>query len=170
MTRSPDLAYEALAEATSTDWNEGRGELNAALRSIKSQWGDDALEYLPSEIHTRAKMYRRAMPDVVLTPTALAKHWLRVLEMAQASAPQATNQSASRHDCITCGGHGFVVYQTRPFPETDWMRRHGFKSQGSVDEMAPCPVCSTVDASFRRYDGSKSVPPDPEKVIEMMSR
>src|SRR3990167_172038 len=120
--RKLDLAYEALAEATSTDMNEGRGELNAALRSIKEQWGADAPEYLPSEISERAKLYKRAMPGVMLTPSALAKHWLRVYDMAQQKTPQATNQSASRHDCMTCSRHGFVVYQTRPFPQTDWMR------------------------------------------------
>ena len=75
-----DYAYEALAEVTSTDMNAGRGELNAALKSIREQ-SEIADSYLLSaEIHERAKMYRHLMPDVLCTPSALAKHWKRVHE------------------------------------------------------------------------------------------
>ena len=31
-------------------------------------------------IHARAKMYRAVFDSAALTPTALSKHWLRVLE------------------------------------------------------------------------------------------
>lgn len=76
-----DYAYEALAEVTSTDMDVGRGQLNAALKSIRSQSSDLEDSYLlAAEIHDRAKLYRALMPEVVLTPTALAKHWKRVKE------------------------------------------------------------------------------------------
>ena len=80
-----DYAYEALAEVTSTDQNVGRGQLNAALRDIRHQEPDIEDSYLlGAEIHDRAKMYRQMFPEVALTPTALAKHWLRV----KADAPK----------------------------------------------------------------------------------
>lgn len=75
-----DYSFEALAEETNTDWAEGRGQLNAALASIRrqSEIEDDYL--LSCEIHDRAKMYRALFTDASMTPTALAKHWLRVKE------------------------------------------------------------------------------------------
>lgn len=79
-TRARDYAYEALAEVTATDLNAGRGELNAALKSIREQSEIEDDYLLADEIHERAKMYRALMPDVMLTPSALAKHWLRVFE------------------------------------------------------------------------------------------
>jgi hypothetical protein len=75
-----DYAFEALAEATNTDWNEGRGQLNASLASIRRQCEIEDDYLLSCEIHDRAKMYRALYSDVALTPTALAKHWLRVKE------------------------------------------------------------------------------------------
>jgi hypothetical protein len=82
MTHKRDYAYEALAEVTGTDLEVGRGQLNAALRDIRAQHPSLASTedsyLLGAEVHDRAKMYRRVFPDVVLTPTALAKHWLRV--------------------------------------------------------------------------------------------
>lgn len=167
MNRPPDLPFEALAEVTSTDWNVGRGVLNAALRDIRTQQpGLEDVE-LANEIVYRATLYRRMFPEITLTPNALAKHWLRVLE-AQRSSAGATNQSAPVTDCQTCDGHRFVVVSTRPAVTTHWMVEHGFKGQGDVEEYAPCPDCSTVDASFRRYDGTWLRPPDPTKVREMM--
>lgn len=84
--RERDYAYEALAEVTATDPEVGRGQLNAALRDIRAQEPSVASisdSYLLSaEIHERAKMYRARFEDVALTPTALAKHWLRVKEDA----------------------------------------------------------------------------------------
>lgn len=74
-----DYAYEALAEVTSTDWTVGRGELNAALRDIRTQEPELTDSYLLSvEIHDRAKRYRTVFQNAALTPTALAKHWARV--------------------------------------------------------------------------------------------
>ena len=166
MTKGQDLPFEALAEATSTDWNVGRGELNAALRDIKTQQpGLEDVE-LAGEILYRAKLYRRMYPDIALTPNALAKHWLRVFEEQKRSG--STNQTPAPKGCATCGDHQFVVVSTRPAVTTDWMKRHGFKGKGEIEEYAPCPDCSTVDASFRRHDGTWARPPDPSKVREMM--
>ena len=78
--RERDYAYEALAEVTSTNWETGRGELNAALKDIRAQEPMLAEEsyLLGAEIHERAKMYRAVFENAALTPTALAKHWQRV--------------------------------------------------------------------------------------------
>ena len=86
MSKPPrrDFAYEALAEVTASDPSVARGELNAGLRDIRIQEpslaGLDDSYLLSDEIHSRAKMYRALWPGVSLTPTALAKHWVRVKE------------------------------------------------------------------------------------------
>lgn len=78
--RERDYAYEALAEVTATDMQAGRGELNAALKSIREQSEIQDSYLLSAEIHERAKLYRSLMPNVMLTPSSLAKHWKRVFE------------------------------------------------------------------------------------------
>ncbi|HSC05465.1 MAG TPA: hypothetical protein VLD59_01410 [Steroidobacteraceae bacterium] len=80
-TRNYD--FEAIAEVTHTDWNAGRGELNKALMLIREQSEIEDSYLLSAEIHDRAKMYRALFPNAALTPTALAKHWLRVYEETQ---------------------------------------------------------------------------------------
>jgi hypothetical protein len=77
VTKERDLAFEALAAVTGTDWNVGRGQLNAALKLIREQCDLEG-EDLAAEIEARAQMYRQVMPGIMLTPPALAKHWLRV--------------------------------------------------------------------------------------------
>jgi len=89
---SRDYAYEALAEVTSTDMSVGRGQLNAALRDIRNQSELTDSYLLAAEIHDRAKMYRRVFPDIALTPTALAKHWVRV--EAESTKVRGQNLSA----------------------------------------------------------------------------
>lgn len=163
-----NYSFEALAEVTGTDWKEGRGELNAALKSIREQSviSDDYL--LADEIHERAKMYRQVMPDVMCTPSALAKHWKRVEE--EVTKPKGTNLTAYK-ECATCGGDRFVVVATRKPQQSEWMRERNISPDETelIEEMAPCPDCNlAVDASFHRYDGPKIVPPDPAKVREMM--
>lgn len=152
-TRPPDYAYEALAEATATDMNTGRGELNAALRAIKEQSPDVENGLLADEVRYRARLYRQTMPNVLLTPSALAKHWLRVAEEANRSL--ATNQAVNV-SCRTCHGDRFVHYSTRV--------------DDGVEEYAPCPDCNHTDVSFRRYDGTRFVPPDPGKVRARVSQ
>jgi len=89
-----DFAYEALAEVSSTDMSVGRGQLNAALKSIRAQAEIPDSYLLPVEIHERAKMYRSLFPEAALTPTALAKHWKRVFE--EATKRRGVNLSAER--------------------------------------------------------------------------
>jgi hypothetical protein len=86
--------FEALAEVTGTDWEVGRGELNVALKIIRAQSEITDGYLLAAEIHDRAKMYRHVMPDVMLTPTALAKHWKRVQE--EATKERGTNLTAEK--------------------------------------------------------------------------
>ena len=89
-----DYAYEALARVTSSDMNANRGELNAALGSIRQQSEIEDSYFLADEIHERAKMYRAVMGDALLTPTALAKHWLRVFDEDKRRRATGVNRSA----------------------------------------------------------------------------
>ena len=82
-----NYSFEALAEVTGTDWNVGRGELNAALRDIKLQAEIEDDYLLADEIHARAKMYRAVFEGAALTPNALAKHWTRVFEETKPRKP-----------------------------------------------------------------------------------
>lgn len=152
--RQPDLAYEALAEATSADMVGSRGELNRALKLIGDQ--TDAIgEHLASEIRTRAVMYKQVMPDAMLTPTALAKHWQR-LEVEVKRQPHATNRTAQvGTGCETCGGDRMVLVQTRPAPN------------GAHDEYACCPSCNPSDSSYYVM-GRKIEALDPELVLARM--
>lgn len=167
-----DYAFEALAEVTNTDWNAGRGELNAGLKSIKEQSEITDSYLLADEIHKRAKLYRKVMPEVMLTPTALAKHWARVYEeMESRRFVDTTNVAAKATACDTCGGDRFVLYSTRKPVTTAWMEEHGIKASETdmLEEYAPCPDCnSTADTSFHRPDGSQFRSPDPGKVREML--
>lgn len=151
MTRPRDYAYEALAEVTGSDMTAARGELNAALKSVREQSQIEDSYLLADEIHVRAKLYRQVMPDVMLTPSALAKHWLRVFEETEQRRSRGTNQHAGL-GCETCSGDKFVQVESGP------------------DRYAVCPDCSTADASFWRHDGTRFVPPDSARVREMMNR
>jgi len=166
MTRPRDYAYEALAEVTNTDQTTGRGELNAALATIREETGivDVANSYvLAAEIHDRAKQYKQLMPDTLLTPTALAKHWKRVAEVVlerKAREPQGTNRPAPHVVCETCGGDRFVIVATRPAPQSDT----------AFDETAPCPDCNPVEVTWRRHDGTPMRTPDPARTRQLMGK
>lgn len=161
MTRPRDYAYEALAEATGTDMAAGRGALNAALKSIREQSEIEDSYLLADEIHARAKLYRQVFPEIVLTPPALAKHWLRVYEEAQKRQPPATNRSVSVN-CDTCSGDRFVIVRLRSVGDNDI-------TAVNFEEWAPCPDCnSTANTSFWRHDGTRFVSPDSAAVREMM--
>lgn len=158
-----DFAFEALAEVTNTDWTAGRGELNAALKSIRLQEPEIHDGYLLScEIHDRAKMYEVVMgTEILLTPSALAKHWLRVKEQMPKSRPSISPSTAIPSEgtgtlvpsvCETCNGDRLVLIATRTAPASDT----GF------DEYAPCPDCNSyAHADFWRGDGSRHTSPDP---------
>lgn len=136
-----DYAFEALAEVTSTDWNAGRGELNAALKSIREQTPEITDGYiLHVEIHDRAKAYRQMFGDgITLTPSALAKHWKRVIEARP--KPTATLSPAVQDDCPTCGGDKMI-----------WV---------SDTATAPCPDCNAGAnvGSRRKPQGPPPVEP-----------
>ena len=158
-----DFAFEALAEVTGTDWTAGRGELNAALKSIREQTEVEDAYLLGDLIHTRAKMYREVMPDVMLTPTALAKHWRRVLEeSAHRNRTQAVNRTAQTTACKTCGGDRFVTVRLRP--------AHNPNSTEEYEEVAPCPDCNPVNVDYTRFDGSRFRGMDPAAVREALKQ
>jgi hypothetical protein len=89
--RPRDYAYEALAEVTASDPSVARGQLNVALRDIRTQTPDLASPgdsyLLSAEIYERAKRYRLLFENAALTPTALAKHWLRIHEETKPRKP-----------------------------------------------------------------------------------
>ena len=88
MPREPDLAFEALVEVTHSVVEMERGQLNVALKAIRGAWEREGglPEDLPKEIAVRADAYRSMWPTLTLTPTALARHWHRVI--AQKRTPQ----------------------------------------------------------------------------------
>jgi hypothetical protein len=154
-----DLPYESLAEATGTDQTAGRGELNAALKSIRQQ-STLTGQLLAGEIQVRARQYRQLMPDVVLTPNALAKHWHRV--NVEAARSTGTNLHSDAR-CATCEGDRFVPVGTTSI-ETNFGRSL------EVDQYAPCPDCGPADVHWWRPDGTRAACPDPAQVRELMTR
>ena len=177
-----DYAFEALAEVTATDWSEGRGELNAALKSLKEQepiLADDSY-LLGAEIHERAKMYRDVMgDDILLTPSSLAKHWKRVKEHApKKTYPQpvlvydSDDGQPRVQKCDTCDGHKLVLTGYRPAVQTIWMESKGIvpnPNDPGYEEWALCPDCNShANADSWRADGSRFRPLDPELVRARM--
>jgi hypothetical protein len=159
-----DFAFEALAEVTNTDWKEGRGELNRALKSIREQEPEILDGYLLScEIHDRAKMYHVVMgEEIILTPSALAKHWKRVKAEMPKTRPTISPSPAAdgKAVCQTCNGDKLVLVSTRVAPS----------SNSGFDEYAPCPDCNShADADFWRADGSRFTSPDPALTRVRMS-
>jgi len=155
-----DYAFEALAEVTGTDWNTGRGELNKALALIREESGIEDSYLLADEIHMRAKSYRALMPEVMLTPNALAKHWTRV--KVEAKRPSGGTNLHSNRECTTCGGDRFVLVSMRPPVTSAWMREHGIEASKTDlhEEYAPCPDCGPEVVGT----------PDRAKTRELMSR
>ena len=169
--RDRNYAWEALAEVTGTDWVAGKGELSIGLKTIKAQCPELTDYALADEIHRRAKMYRDVMGDeIMLTPTALAKHWKRVLEESQPKV-RGTNRHSGHEDCEVCGGHRFVVVGKRRPTDTAWMQQHSIKADPDawIEEMAPCPSCNEgCDTGFWRFNGTKFESPDSARVLELM--
>lgn len=172
MASERDYSYEALAEATGCDMNASRGELNVTLKSIREQEPQYTDYALADEIHRRAKLYREVMgAEILLTPTALAKHWKRVAQ--EASRPKgALNLHAAATQCELCDGDRFVVVSTRKPTQSDWMNAHSIKASEDavIDELAPCPDCNPTEVSFYRHDGSRFRSPDAGRVRELLSR
>lgn len=171
MPRARDLAYEALAEVTDADMAGSRGELNVALKAIKEVSGlTDNLE-LAAAIRDQALVYRKVMgPEVLLTPTALSKHWLRVGAEARRMESRGTNQVAHRDECPTCQGDRFVPVALRSPAQSPWMAKHKLEPnpEEKIEEVAPCPTCNSGQVTMRRFDGTLVTTPDPARVMEMM--
>ncbi len=119
MDMKKDLSYETLAATTGTDWNTGRGELNKSLALIREEMPDVEDTLLADEIRLRARMYRNLMPNMLLTPTALAKHWKRVVEATRPAPKQVGH-------CETCDDHRLVLAHV---------------TEDGYETYAPCPVC-----------------------------
>ena len=90
MARQPDLAWEALVRETQANPAMERGALNKSLKAIRSAAYSEGLteEGIPEEIRLRCEAYRRFFPGITLTPTALAKHWFRVVAAPEARSEQ----------------------------------------------------------------------------------
>lgn len=89
-SRERDLAWEALVKETASNPAMERGALNVALKAIREAAFTEGLmeEGLPTEIALRAQAYRETFPGLALTPTALAKHWFRVMVKPEARNAQ----------------------------------------------------------------------------------
>jgi hypothetical protein len=156
--RERNYAFEALAEVTGSDWQANRGELNVALKTIKAQCELEDDYLIADEIHTRARLYRELMPEVMLTPTALAKHWTRVETESQRKPAHASNLSVRPSKCSNCGGDRFVVLFTRKPVESDWMRRHKITpSEHLLEEYGPCPDCGPTVSARISPDSSREI-------------
>jgi hypothetical protein len=94
MTRERDLAWEALVRETAANPAMERGQINVALKAIREAAFTEGLmeDGLPEEIGLRAQAYRETFPGLALTPTALAKHWFRVMVKRDA---RVTGQQAA---------------------------------------------------------------------------
>ena len=169
--RERDYAYEALAEVTDAHTEANRGELNVALKQIRQQCDLDGYE-LSLEIHTRAAQYRRVMGDALLTPTALAKHWVRVAAESGRTRGLTNQESKVGEACQTCGGDRFVVVGTRPAIQTVWMKERGISpaEDAAFEEVAGCPDCNPNQVTMRRWDGTLIATPDAARVRERMRR
>lgn len=137
-----DFCWEAMIEVTGANPEVERGAINKALKSIRELEPELALDnyLLSAEIHERAKAYRELFPDGAMTPPALAKHWVRVLE--QRPKPQTVNAPAApaTYGCI-CNGDKIVFV--------------GVDEKGH-DQTAPCPECNpTAEVGFWRADGTR---------------
>jgi len=117
-----DISFETLAQACAIDISQltksGRGELNGALKQLRDALPDFSDLELSLVIEDRAKAYRQTMPDVMLTPSALVKHWA-ALEGVRAR--QETYPEHEPLDCPTCGDLRMVERE---------------------DGWGPCPTCN----------------------------
>lgn len=98
-TRPIDECWEALVRETAANPAMERGQLNVALRAIREAAFSEGLiedQAIAQEIALRARAYRERMPQCSLTPTALAKHWFRVMvqPVTEPSRQQAALQQA----------------------------------------------------------------------------
>jgi hypothetical protein len=172
MARERDYAYEALAEVTNYHQNTNRGELNAALKLIREMTPELNSEELAIVIKSQGARYRAVMPNIVMSPGALAQHWTHVAAEAQKQRGQ-TNQSVEQFGCPTCQDDRMVVVSQRKPMTTRWMTDHKITAheEHMIEEVAPCPDCNaSADTVMRRFDGRVLRCPDANRVREMMTQ
>jgi len=72
-TKAPDPLFDAVVDACRINPDEltpdARGALNKAIRGLR------LVGATPADVPRRAAAYRRQLPNAILTPLALAKHW-----------------------------------------------------------------------------------------------
>jgi uncharacterized protein with PIN domain len=155
MTRPIDHSFDALVQVTGATVSAERGALNAALKTLREAEPELEDEDLALLIQLRAEAYKRAWPEMALTPTALAKHWSRIME----EAPKPTYQEARPERCPVCEGHKMVLARERPSDNP----------HSSFEEWAPCPQCNhSTSGSYWRADGTRHQMLDPERVRRMV--
>ena len=159
MARATDHGFDALVEVTGANVAVERGAINAALKAIKDALaGEVEGELLGQVIRDMAARYRRLWPDMTLTPTALAKHWNRILAEEQERAKPVTYVTHDRAHCSTCDGLRMVLVGHQQPKPTSWQiemnKRYPKKPpMGLPDEShrrpedgyeiyMPCPDCS----------------------------
>ena len=156
MPRARDLGFEALVEVTGANVSVERGALNAALKAIREQVDDIEGELLADVIREMAARYRRLWPEMTLTPTALAKHWNRILTEEQERAKPVVYVTSDGLDCSTCGNLRSVLVGYRPAFPTLWTLAHRSKThpemglphpahrrhEDGYEIWAPCPDCN----------------------------
>ena len=130
-----DISFETLAQVCSIDITQltksARGELNAALKQIRDALPDLADLELAIVIEDRGKAYRRAMPDVIVTPSALAKHWSALEGM------QAERQA-------------YPVYEPRGCKTCDDLRLVFVGYADGYEAWDPCPDCNAKALEIAR--------------------
>jgi len=85
-------AWDSLVRETHANPAFEAGRIGVALKAIREAAFSEGLteDGIPEEIRLRAQAYRETFPGIALTPTALARHWFRV--MAPTHTPQSAQQ------------------------------------------------------------------------------
>jgi len=99
-----DISFETLAQCCGIDLAQltavSRGQLNAALKQLRDATPDYSDLELALVIEDKARAYKRSMPQVMLTPSALAKHWPQLDSLGESRNYPPTNPDV----CPTCDG------------------------------------------------------------------
>jgi len=154
-----ELSFAALVEATGATVASERGQLNVSLKAIREEEPELSDEELALVIKYRGEDYRRLWPQMACTPTALAKHWVRIREELTRSKTPPSPAETPVYLCKTCGGDRIVV-----------VAMHASKNPNSqYEECAPCPDCGTGQVVWWRHDGTRRATPEPEDVRRRIS-
>jgi hypothetical protein len=83
--RERDEAWEMLVRVTRANPDFERGQLNVALKSIRTCCANDGIppNDVAATIELHARYYHETFAGCALTPTALARHWYRVVPQQQ---------------------------------------------------------------------------------------